>query len=391
MRVLMVDPGNYTPYYDYSLCKALTRTGCEVELVTSVFLYDAIPYEGDFDVNYFFYKLFTYIASRLSFLKVSWLRKPLKALEYPVNLAFFIEYVWRKRPDILHFQWVVMPLVDYLMFKCLRELGIRLVYTAHNLLPHEEKKWHKRQYSFLYHIVDSIIVHSNSNREELIKAFAVDSGKVHVIPQGNFSDFSGRVMTKETAKRALGLDPDQRAVLFFGLIKPYKGLEYLIKAFPAVKKKVPKAVLLIVGKSEDFSPYRALIHRLGIVESVIVQPRFISYKEIATYFCAADLVVLPYIKTYQSAVLLMAYTFGRPVVTTATGGLPEVVEEGKSGYVVPPREEQELAEAICDILSDDFKMSQMGYYARYLAETRYSWQNIARATFEVYSSLVKGN
>jgi D-inositol-3-phosphate glycosyltransferase len=391
MKVVMVDPGNYIPYYDYSLCKALAEIGCEVELATSPFLYDVIPDEGFFGLSYpFFYSALNLtIANRLPLFKNAWVRRLFKALEYPIDLIFFARHIEETKPDILHYQWVLMPTLDYLVLKRFKAMGIQLVYTAHNVLPHEERRWHRKQYASLHKTVNQIIVHSESNKRELLETFMLDARKVHVIPQGNFSDFSGEALTREKAKEVLDIDPKQRVILFFGLIKRYKGIEYLIKAFPIVKKHLPATKLLIAGKQkEDFAPYGNLIADLGIVEDVITHLRFIPYQELVAYFCAADVVVLPYLKTYQSAVVFMAYTFGRPVITTATGGLPEAIEEGKSGYVVPPGDEQILAEAICKILSDKTRMMQMGYYARHLAETKYSWPDIAKATLEVYRSLV---
>lgn len=391
MKVVIVDPGNYTPYYDYSLCKALAEIGCEVELATSPFLYDVIPDKGDFDLSYLFYRVLNLTtANRLTLLKNAWARRLFKALEYPFDLRFFGRHIGEAKPDILHYQWVLAPTLDQLMFKRFQAMGIPLVYTAHNVLPHEERRWHRRQYASLYKTVNQIIVHSESNREELLQTFTLDAAKVHVIPQGNFSDFSDKPLIKEEAKEMLGIDPKQQVILFFGLIKRYKGLEYLLKASLIVKRYLPGAKLLIAGKPrEDFSPYEDLIANLCIGEDVITHLRFILYKEVVTYFCAADVVVLPYLKTYQSAVVFTAYTFGRPVIATATGGLPEAIEGGKSGYVVPPADEQMLAKAICEILSDETRMAQMGDYARHLAETKYSWPDIAKATFEVYRSLVE--
>ena len=391
MKVMMVDPGNYTPYYAYSLCKALAEVGCEVELATSPFLYDVIPDKGDFDLSYSFFRALNLTTvNRLTFLKNAWVRRLFKALEYPIDLIFFRRHIEETKPDILHYQWVLVPTLDRLMFKRFKAMGIKIVYTAHNILPHGERRWHRKQYASLYKTVNQIIVHSESNRRELVETFMLDATKVHVIPQGNFSDFSGEALTREKAKEILGIDLKQQVILFFGLIKRYKGLKCLIKAFPMVKNRLPRTRLLIAGKpNEDFSPYENLIADLGIVEDVTTHLRFIPYQEVVAYFCAADVVVLPYLKTYQSAVVFMAYTFGRPVIATATGGLPEAIEKGKSGYVVPPADEQMLAEAICDILSDEARMAQMGDYARHLAETKYSWPDIARATIEVYRSLAK--
>jgi glycosyltransferase involved in cell wall biosynthesis len=389
MKVVMVDPGNYTPYYDYSLCKALAEIGCEVELVTSPFLYDDIPDNSSFDISYLFYRILNQRTVN-RFCKSAWVRKPFKVLEYPIDLLLFGRYIEKAKPDILHYQWVLVPTLDRLMFKRFQVMGIPLVYTAHNILPHEERRWHRKEYASLYKTVSQIIVHSKSNRRELMETFTLDAAKIYVIPQGNFSDFSGEALSREEAKQMLGIDSKQRVILFFGLIKRYKGLEYLIRAFPLVKDRLPRTKLLIVGKpNEDFSPYENLVADLGIMEDVITHLRFIPHKEVVVYFCAADVVVLPYLKTYQSAVLFTAYTFGRPVIATATGGLPEVIKQDKSGYLVPPADEQMLAEAICEVLSNEMKIVQMGHYARQLAETKYSWPVIARATLKVYRSLVK--
>jgi glycosyltransferase involved in cell wall biosynthesis len=390
MKVLMVDPGNYTPYYNYSLCKALAKTGCEVELATSPFLYDDLPDKGDFDLSHLFHRALNLAAAnRLALFKNAWIRRLFKALEYPIDLMFLGRHIEQAKPDVLHYQWVWMPTLDGLMLKRFKAMGIQLVYTAHNVLPHEERRWHRKQYASLHKTVNQIIVHSESNKRELLGTFVLDARNVHVIPQGNFDDFSSEALTKEKAKEMLGIDPKQRVILFSGLIRRYKGVKSLIRAFPMVKKRLPTTKLLIAGKpNEDFSPYENLIGGLGIVEDVITHLRFIPYKELTAYFCAADVVVLPYLKTYQSAVVFTAYTFGRPVIATATGGLPEMVEEGKSGYVVLPADEKMLAEAICEILSNETKMVEMGCYARHLAETKYAWPDIARATLEVYRSLV---
>lgn len=390
MKILMIDPWNYTPYYNYSLCQALAKADCEVKLVTSAFPYEPLSHGDEFSIDYWFCRIFNPPKVRNSRLfEMPFSRRLLRALEYPIDVIFLLNHAIVKNPDVLHFQWAAMPMIDYALFRLLKAAGLKLVYTAHNVLPHRERGWHKSQYALLYKVVDRIIVHSHSSKIELLEKFSVNPSKVRVIPHGSlFQD--AQLITKGQAKRNLNIVPSQPVILFFGLIKPYKGLDYLIKAFPIIKRDVPDAKLLIVGKpKEDFSVYEDLIRKLDISESVVVNLSFVPSREVANYFCAADVVVLPYTKTYQSGVLLTAYTFGRPVVATAIGGFPEVVEQGKSGYVVPPRDENKLAEAIGHILLDHTKMAQMGDYARHLAETKYSWANIAKATLEVYKSSVE--
>ena len=392
MKVLMVDPWSYTPYYNYSLCQALVRAGCEVELVTSLFPYEPLPCGDGFRISHEFCRIFNRPRVRSSWLfETPFSRRLARVLEYPIDVALLLKRVIAENPEILHFQWAAMPIIDYALFRFLKAVDSKLVYTVHNVLPHRERRWHKSQYALLYKAADRIIAHSHSAKTELLENFSVNPSKVRVIPHGSlFQD--AKLIPKEQAKRTLNIVPSQPVILFFGLIKPYKGLDYLIKAFSIIKRDIPDARLLIVGKpSEDFSVHEDLIEKLDISESVVVNLSFIRSAEVANYFCAADVVVLPYIKSYQSGVLLTAYTFGRPVVATAIGGLAEVVEQGKSGYVVPPRDENKLAEAISHILLDDAKKSQMGDYARHLAKTKYSWANIAKATLEVYKSSVERN
>jgi glycosyltransferase involved in cell wall biosynthesis len=131
------------------------------------------------------------------------------------------------------------------------------------------------------------------------------------------------------------------------------------------------------------------VHGLGLSGAVRTTLRYVSHCEMAAWFTAADAVALPYLATSQSAVLMTAYTFGRPVVTTTVGGLPEAVDPGQSGLLVPPSDEAALVEAIVALLADSHRCTQMGRYARHLAETRYSWQVISSATLGVYRSLMK--
>jgi glycosyltransferase involved in cell wall biosynthesis len=194
---------------------------------------------------------------------------------------------------------------------------------------------------------------------------------------------------KADARMEMGLSKDDKVVLFFGHILRYKGLEYLLKAFKKVVKEVPTAKLIIAGEPrEDFSPYKHLISKLGIKKHLFMDLEYLPFEKVARYFSAGDVITLPYIKTYQSAVLQLAYAFGKPVIVTRTGGLPEVVEEGRSGYIIPTEDANGLAKTLVEVLSDEDKLLEMGEYAQMLAETKYSWKNITRMTLSVYQGLL---
>lgn len=395
MEVLVVDPSNYTSLYDYSLCKGLSNTGCDVELVTSISLYTDRALGSDFPINYLFFKRSCQLLTRFPFLlRIPLLRKVVKAMEYPMNLFSFVDYIQRRKAKIIHFQWVIMPLIDFVLLRWLRNKRLKLVYTAHDVLPHNQRWYHKYVYGLVYKIVDAIIVHSNNVRTELVNIFNIVPSTVKVIPHGSFDNYFSdlrniRRIPKRKAKEVIGLKPYHKVVFFCGPVEPYKGLVYLINAFPVVKNNIPNAKLVIAGRAKGSFAYAELMRELNINEDVLLDLRDMSDQEMVNYYLASDVVVLPYVKTYQSAVLLSAYTLGRPVVVTDTGGLGEVVEDGRSGYVVPPEDEQALATAICKLLGDGANIESMGRYAAKLAKTKYSWDSIARKTELVYSELHK--
>jgi D-inositol-3-phosphate glycosyltransferase len=188
----------------------------------------------------------------------------------------------------------------------------------------------------------------------------------------------------------VGVKDFTNVILFFGQIKKVKGLDHLIRAFRAVLQEHPDSVLLIAGQvwKDDFSHYARLIASLGLEENVLPRIEHIPDEDVAAYFQSADVVALPYRKVYQSGVLLMACSYGRPIVATSVGGMKEVIEDGVSGYLVPPGDEEGLAEAIARLLSDKEKAEAMGRIARRRAEEDFSWERVALRTKEIYAGLL---
>jgi len=385
MLIWMVDPRNYTPYYDYSLCKALGEIGCQVRWFTRPYPYDHIENRDGLAVDYAFGRSFPAPA----WLKNSRLEQYLATLAYPLSVLNLLRRIRHEKPDILHVQWTAIPLIDQVLFQASRTMTVRLVYTVHNVLPHEKHLWHGWVYRKLYVSADRLIVHSYAAARWLCQELGLLPVRIAVIPQGNLSDFAEPV-PKQQAQHMLGLN-NRAVLLFFGIIRPYKGLQYLLLALPRVREVIPNVHLLVVGhvhRNCDLNRYRDLIERLGLWDMVSLYTAFMPHKQLGLYFGAADVVVLPYLETTDSAVIPTAYTFGRPVVTTWTGGLPEVVEEGRSGRLVPPGDCVALADALIDMLSDPVRIAEMGAYARHLAETRHAWPAIARATMELYQEVL---
>jgi glycosyltransferase involved in cell wall biosynthesis len=310
-----------------------------------------------------------------------------------LQTALAFRLLWR-RPDIVHFQSISRGR-DLYFVRLLLLLRFRVFCTAHDLLPHDSTSVREREaHGHVYRIVDRVIVHAEDNRRELVELFGVDPERIRVVPHGSYDLLlpEGQ-MSKPIARRRAGLPEKGRIVLFFGLIKRYKGLEFLVEAFRRVETRIPDALLVVVGDvfrtdPEGHAFYWRLIEEISKWKNVRCVPEYIPIDRIGPYLSSADVVVLPYTKTYQSGVLLSAYAAGRPVVVTETGGLPETVVRGKTGLVVPPRDSDALAAAIEQILNDPESAEAMGKAASRLAETVYSWDTIAKQTIELYRSRI---
>jgi glycosyltransferase involved in cell wall biosynthesis len=274
-------------------------------------------------------------------------------------------------PDVIHYQGG-HPWLD-LALACLRRYP--LVLTVHDCKPHPGDRLSKKtplwMETFARHQADELIVHTQFVRNQVVEAWPSASERISVIPHIQI----GRDSTPAP------IQDDGRLVLFFGRIWAYKGLEYLIRAEPLITARVPEAAILIAGEGEDFSPYRRMmVHP----DRFVVDNGSIPDERAANYFARASVVVLPYVEASQSGVVSMAYSAAKPVVATSVGGLPEMVEHGRTGYLVPPRNVPQLAESVTRLLLDADLRHQMGSNGKRKIEAECSPEVVARKTMEVY-------
>lgn len=317
------------------------------------------------------------------------LRRLIKLAEYPFNTLEAIFIAKRQKIKYIHLQSVNW--IELLMIAVFKLAGVKIIYTIHNVNPHHKKlrTYHKLLYRIMYSLCDRLIIHSESGKEEIIELFRIKREKIFVIPHGDYKFFvPERILRKDQAKVALGISRNCKTILFFGAIRPNKGLENILRALPHIKRESACIKLLVVGEPwENYKRYKTIIENENIQNEVFEKLEYIPNQEIALYFTAADVVVLPYNEITQSGILQVAYAFAKPVVATAIGGLNEAVKNGKNGYLVPPNDIKALAEKTVEILSNKEKRENMGKYSRYLSDTKYSWDSIAKQTLDVYSRL----
>jgi glycosyltransferase involved in cell wall biosynthesis len=387
MQVTMFDPGNYTPYYVDNLCQALAGHGARVTLITSSPLFENTCPSNSYGVEYLFFKTVSE-GGKNFFRRRPWLRQPLKVLSYPVGLWRTWQTLKSRAPGILHIQWSLLPVLDSLLAAKLRSRGWRVVYTAHDVdseLGSRVRRWRSRR---IYRQTDAAIVHAHS----MAKLLREDSGdvlrKIQTIPEGIATFPLKPELNRSCAHAVLDLKKDGPLLLFFGLIKPYKGLESLLRAWPRVVEEFPQARLLIAGEAlQPFGPLDQLIDQLQIRESVLVRLGYVPQSEAQYFFRSADAAVLPYLRISTSSVVPLAYQFACPVIATSVGGLPEIVQDGQTGFLVPPSSPDALAEAICRGFREPARLAHMGTQARSWFESERSWSRVANMTMDLYRSL----
>jgi glycosyltransferase involved in cell wall biosynthesis len=221
----------------------------------------------------------------------------------------------------------------------------RVLFIIHNVLPHERLPFDRLVTAFTLKRGDLHIVQSGENEVRLKELLRNPVYRKTLHP--TYHAFKHGAISREEARKRLSLSPEARVLLFFGFVREYKGLMYLIEALPAICERVPDIKLLIVGDFfGDRQKYQRRIEELDIASRVVIYDGYIPDREVGMFFNASDLVVLPYSSATQSGITQIAYGFGKPVVVTSVGGLPEVVDDGKTGFVVPPQNAGALAEAV---------------------------------------------
>lgn len=255
----------------------------------------------------------------------------------------------------------------------------RVLFVCHNVVEHEPSRLRLALTRAALGAGDRFIVHSEEDRRNLLRIVAGARVRRTALP--SFGQVAGAAVARDEARRRLGIGPDEEVLLFFGFVRPYKGLRHLVEAMPRILER--REVRLVVAGEfwHDRQDYFDRIEALGIRESVTVLDRYTPNEEVADLFAAADLVVQPYETATQSAVTQIAFDLGRPVLVTAVGGLPETVRDRETGYVVPPSDAGAIAEAVLDFFENRRGAAMEAAVAA--DRDRFSWPRFVEAVEEV--------
>ena len=368
MKVQLLDPSAFTPPYDRALAAALARGGAEVELLTSRFLYGPVPPAEGYEVRERFYR-----RSAARGLDARG-RVPFKAAEH---VADMLRLRGALDADVVHYQWLTMPGLDVHLLPPHRPR----VMTAHYILPPRASARQVRTARRVFGAMDAVVAHSEHGAARLREEVGIDPGRVRVIPHGAF-DYLTRLPEEKPLPAELE-GAEGPVILFFGLLRPYKGIENLLAAF----RRVGGAELWIVGNPRmDVAPLRALAAEAG--GRVRFVTRFVADAEIPAIFRAADVVALPYLDAEHSGVLYTGLAFGKAMVLSAVGGFPEVAATG-AGRLVAPGDVDALAAALEELAGDSGARAELAAAASSAAAGPFSWERAARLTLDLYRELIE--
>lgn len=312
-----------------------------------------------------------------------------------------LTYALTARPKIFHILWnnkfEGFDRTALMLFYKL--LGKKICFTIHNVNVKTRDggdSWLNRAtLKFQYRRCDHVFLHTERMREELITQFDFPAARTSLIPFGINSTTPDTKLTGAEARQKLGLAADDKVLLFFGNIAPYKGVEYLVDAFAALAPTDGTLRLIIAGRPKGEEAYWAglleKINRSAAREKVILKIEYVPDAETEIYFKAADVLVLPYTHIFQSGVLFLGYNFGLPIVATDVGQLRDDIVEGETGFICAPKDAVALAAALKKFFASELylQLKTRRQRIRDFANDRYSWSKVADITTRVYHRLNK--
>lgn len=386
----MMDLLSIVPYYTGHLCEAL-ESRPEIQLEVG-----AIRYYLDPDC---FKRLALRptpgvdIVSRIKGIPRPF-RRILKTIECLSNLlGLALRFAFQK-PDVLHVQFV--PLVSFgLPFELwflefAKSRQIKIVYTVHNVLPHDTGERHRLSYGRLYRLADRLICHDVTAKQRLVDEFECDPSRISVIPHGQLL-VPSHTTTQATARQRLGIPQNIRLVLWQGILRPYKGVEFLLRAWQQVNQTTPDARLAIVGTGDEqlLQEVRKLVAELGLSASVDLALRFVSVSELEDVHMAADILVYPYAEATTSGALLTGIGYGKAIIASRLPAFEQILHHGDDGLLVSYGDTNQLANELCMLIADVGLCERLAACLRHNRNQEPGWDLIAQQTAACYACLLE--
>lgn len=359
--------------FDELFCEAFNKQGHDCEIISYSLQYPNFLFPGStqFDTS----------GNAPKHIKIHTLINSVNPLSW-IKTARFIK---KQKPDFIVFRFWIPFMGPALgsIARMVRKSGIKVLAITDNVIPHEKRAGDAAFSKYFIGGCDGFITMSKAVMKDLDKFTDTVHKKYLLHPL--YTSF-GEKLNKVDARNSLGLPVDKKLVLFFGLIRKYKGLDMLLDAMHELKSQ-PDINLVIAGEFyEDKQPYLDLIEKYGIKDQVILHGKFIANEDVKLYFSAADLVALPYRSATQSGVTQVSFHFEVPTLVTNVGGLSEIIPDKVAGYVV-----ESNGKAIAEGISDYFTNSRMDSFTQGMIneKKKYDWKIFVDEVYSLFQSIKK--
>jgi D-inositol-3-phosphate glycosyltransferase len=357
--------------FDELFCKAFNEQGHDCEIISYSLQYPNFLFPGStqFDTS----------GNAPKNIKIHTLINSVNPLSW-IKTARFIK---KQKPDFIVFRFWIPFMGPALgsIARMVRKSGVKVLAITDNVIPHETRPGDVAFAKYFINACDGFVTMSKAVMKDLEKFTSTVHKKYLLHPL--YTSF-GEKLNKIEARKALELPSDKQLVLFFGLIRNYKGLDMLLDAMNELKSN-PNINLVIAGEFyEDKQPYLDLIKKYGIENQVILHGKFIANEDVKLYFSAADLVALPYRSATQSGVTQVSFHFEVPTLVTNVGGLGEIIPDKVAGYVV-----ESNGKSIADGIKDYFENNRMPSFTEGMKKEKqkYDWKIFVDEVIDLYKKI----
>jgi glycosyltransferase involved in cell wall biosynthesis len=370
-KVLMLDTLSGVNDYSISLAYALTSL-CNLTFITST------DSKLDFNDSYTLLKVIPSYQNKQNKFK--------KIFCYFYFIILLVFHMWKHRGHFVHIQFFRVTIIEaplVLFFKTI--LSIKLIHTAHNALPHEQKPWHKIFYKIWYRHVNKIQVLGSYSNEKLIE-MGVSRDKIYFIPHGNYDLFYKRypIENIEQVRSIYGASKDDVIFLMYGLIREYKGLDLLIEAFCNTPKDI-NAYLIVAGGGEEhiLEEAQEKINKVGKQLRARLSFGFVEDNVLSDLINVSDVVVFPYKHVYQSGALLLGMTYGKAILASNIEGFKDYITD-QDAITFNPNSSKEFTKQILYLTKSVDDRIKLGKQAKLRANSEFGWSTIARKIANLY-------
>jgi len=378
-KVAIIDPlgahGSSHHFYLFGQAEGLLKNGISLSLYTNNETNN--PKIKGLEFFTFYKNIFT---SKINFIN---------GLKWLIGSIISIVHARFSGVSVFHFHVFYSNILVLFNLLLVRSLLGKVVLTVHDVSSFANPSDSSIIGRMIYKFTDLILTHNEFSKLEIIKVNTDLSSCIYIVPHGNYTPFINIQDDKEKSRKQLGIPNNKKVLLFFGMIKKVKGLEVLLQALKNVIKENPDVLLVIAGKpwENNFTTYQRIIDENNLANYCLLHTKFIPHADVEHYYCAADLVVLPYKKIYQSGVLMMTLSYGKPALVSDLPPLKEVVTDMENAFLFETENSTSLAKKINLILLDPEKLEQVRKNGEDLINTKYDWNEIGRQTKQAYQSL----